>query len=218
MVKSDYSHIWDCCCDHGFLGARLLDREAAPHVHFVDIVPELMDNLRTRLGHFYLESTSSWSTHCLDVAQLPLQQYQGKHLVIIAGVGGDLMTQFVRDIHNHHPELDIDFLLCPVYQQYALRQQLIDFNFSVIQEKVVEDNQRYYEILYISRTSCQANPVGPVGRQMWQEHNEEQQRVLIRYRDKVLNHYQRIHSGGKENVQHIIDAYLAIQIHTEELA
>ncbi len=217
MVKSDYSHIWDCCCDHGFLGARLLSRNAAPHIHFVDIVPELMDTLRARLQHFYLESTSSWNTHCLNVAQLPLQQYDGKHLIIIAGVGGELITQFVRNIHNQHPDLNIDFLLCPVYQQYALRQQLIDFNFSVMQEKVVEDNQRYYEILYVSRTPCLENPVSPVGQQMWQEHSEEQQRVLTRYRDKTLNHYQRIQSGGKENVQHVIDAYLAIQIDRVEI-
>jgi tRNA (adenine22-N1)-methyltransferase len=177
-----------------------------------------MDKLSARLKHFHLESTSRWNTHCLDVAQLPLQQYEGKHLIIIAGVGGELMTQFVRDIHNQHPDLDIDFLLCPVYQQYALRQQLIDFNFSVMQEKVVEDNQRYYEILYVSRTPCQANPVSPVGQQMWQESSEEQQRVLTGYRDKTLNHYQRIQSGGKENVQHIVDAYLAIAINKTELA
>lgn len=45
MVKHGYDHIWDCCCDHGFLGASLLEREAAAHIHFVDIVPELINNV-----------------------------------------------------------------------------------------------------------------------------------------------------------------------------
>jgi hypothetical protein len=60
--------------------------------------------------------------------------------------------------------------------------------------------------------------VSPVGQQMWQESSDEQQRVLTGYRDKTLNHYQRIQSGGKENVQHIVDAYLAIAINKTELA
>ncbi|HSC68256.1 MAG TPA: SAM-dependent methyltransferase, partial [Cellvibrio sp.] len=45
MVTANYDHIWDCCCDHGLLGAALLARKAAPHIHFVDIVPELMRKL-----------------------------------------------------------------------------------------------------------------------------------------------------------------------------
>lgn len=52
MVTSDYTHIWDCCCDHGFLGAALLSRQAAMNIHFVDIVPELMDKLEKNCTNF----------------------------------------------------------------------------------------------------------------------------------------------------------------------
>jgi hypothetical protein len=45
MVTSDYTHICDCCCDNGLLGAALVSRHAAPHIHFVDVVPELMREL-----------------------------------------------------------------------------------------------------------------------------------------------------------------------------
>ncbi|QSA20815.1 SAM-dependent methyltransferase, partial [Vibrio furnissii] len=26
LVTQHYDHIWDCCCDHGFLGMTLLQR------------------------------------------------------------------------------------------------------------------------------------------------------------------------------------------------
>ncbi|HTG55937.1 MAG TPA: SAM-dependent methyltransferase, partial [Niabella sp.] len=52
-MGAGYTHIWDCCCDHGLLGAALLSRQAAAHIHFVDIVPELMHELKNKLQRFF---------------------------------------------------------------------------------------------------------------------------------------------------------------------
>ena len=45
QLKQSYDHIWDCCCDHGLLGFSLLDAQLAKTVHFVDIVPELLQQI-----------------------------------------------------------------------------------------------------------------------------------------------------------------------------
>ena len=111
MVTAQYDHIWDCCCDHGLLGAALLARSAAPSIHFVDIVPELMRELENKLHRFHpknAQSNSQWQTHCIDASSLPLQKFSGKHLVIIAGVGGDLMTDLVREIYQKNPTSNIN--------------------------------------------------------------------------------------------------------------
>jgi len=74
MVIENYDHIWDCCCDHGLLGAALLARQAAPHIHFVDIVAELMNELEKKLNRFFpvdSGSASQWQAHCMDVSALP---------------------------------------------------------------------------------------------------------------------------------------------------
>ncbi len=118
MVTGDYDHIWDCCCDHGLLGMLLLERRAAPWIHFVDCVAPLMQQLTLELQQFFptkqansltLSSVavkepnaalndshrqkSDWQVHCLDVAELPFHQVlnaaQTKQLIIIAGVGGE---------------------------------------------------------------------------------------------------------------------------------
>jgi len=235
MVTSQYDHIWDCCCDHGLLGFSLLSSQASSNIHFVDIVPALMTELEQKLQRFCPDSR--WKTHCIDVASLPLAQYKGKQLIIIAGVGGDLMMQFIEAIVQQHRStnsgvnLDIDFLLCPVHHQYALRQQLIALDFSLQDEMLVAENRRFYEILHVSSKQDSARPVSLVGDKIWQEisagagqkQSSKQAEIAASYLSKIIKHYQRIQQGIKQNernhsdkksvndVQHIIDAYQTVR-------
>lgn len=204
MVSPHYDHIWDCCCDHGYLGASLLDKQNVETVHFVDIVPELMQNLENKLKAFY--DLHNWQTHCLDVSHLPLQDYKGKHLVIIAGVGGDLTAQFIANINAQHPNLDIDYLVCPVHHLFTLRAKLNELKLGLVQEALVEDNKRYYEVLLLSSKQNQ-QPVSAVGEQIWQAENATQLDVAEQYLKQTLSHYQRIAKGKNNDVAHIITAY-----------
>ncbi len=214
MVTSQYDHIWDCCCDHGLLGSALLSRPEENTVHFVDIVPQLMAELENKLQRFY--PNSMWKTHCLDVANLPLAHYQGKHLIIIAGIGGDLMIEFIEAIHNKYSNLEIDFILCPVHHQFSLRQTLIDLDFSLQNEVLIEENRRFYEILLLAMAKDESKKINPVGEIMWQSTSRQQSEIATRYLTKTLAHFQRIQQGfrqGKTNdVQHIIEAYRAVTL------
>lgn len=217
MVTSDYSHIWDCCCDHGHLGTALLTRNAAQYIHFVDIVPELIETLENKLQHFHEDSETRWEALCQDVSTLPLSRYEGRQLIIIAGVGGDLMTKFIEDLHLHHPKVDVDFLLCPVHHQFTLRNKLNSLGFSCKQEALVEDNQRFYEVMLVSppradRDIDKLSAVSLVGESFWLSAIPEQDTIAQKYLAKTLAHYQRIQQGKKVDVQHIIDAYNAVTV------
>ena len=220
MVASGYDHIWDCCCDHGLLGAALLARQAAASIHFVDIVADIMQQLKTRLHRFYpLVATSAtycqWYVHCLDAALLPLDSFRGKHLIILAGIGGERMAELVNLIFTKHPSADIDFLLCPVHHQFALRQQLIALNFSLKTETLLKENQRFYEILLVSSGQPAEPPcqkIHPVGSQLWNTTSEEQRRIAAAYLDKTLNHYRRIQRNHALQIQPVIDAYGAVKL------
>lgn len=216
MVTAKYDHIWDCCCDHGLVGAALLSRQAAPYIHFVDIVPELTKQLKSKLFRFYPHnsesiSRSQWHVHCMNVSALPLHEFNGKHLIIIAGVGGDLMTEFVKEIFQRYPTADIDFLLCPVHHQFALRQQLIKFNFGLHTEALISENHRFYEILLVSTTSS-CLTISPVGNLIWQSNTPEGFKNVTDYLNKTLAHYHRIQLNCQPEVQLIIDAYKAVAI------
>ncbi|RUO38186.1 SAM-dependent methyltransferase [Aliidiomarina shirensis] len=197
MIPRGYDHIWDTCCDHGLLGAALLQNDVAPNIHFVDIVPELIAELEAKLHKFSAklipaDSALRWHTHCINTNALPLNAYSGKHLVIIAGVGGDLTQEIVTAIVPHHAGAKIDFLLCPVHHEYALRQQLIQLECHLLDETLVEENQRIYEILYISTNARAVKvPIQPVGSLLWQANKPEAVLVRKQYLKTRIQHYQR---------------------------
>ncbi len=210
MVSGQYHHIWDCCCDHGLLGASLISSHPSTNIHFVDIVPTLINELEQKLKRFY--SNALWHTHCLDVTNIPLTKFNGKHLVIIAGVGGDLIMQFVNAIHQQYKHLQIDFLFCPVHHQFALRNQLIELDFSLLDEALIEENKRFYEVLFVSSTNNGNCKIHHVGEKIWQSTSPQQTTSIQAYLTKTIKHYQRIQQGNTLNVQHIIDAYQNVKI------
>ena len=202
MVQGHYGHIWDCCCDHGLLGQLLLEQGRADCVHFVDVVPALMNSLESQLQQRY--SDCQWQVHCLDVARLPLHRYAAAgepQLVVIAGVGGDLLVDLVTAVCKAHPELPVEFLLCPVYHNYKVRTALAGLSLGLISEQLVADKQRFYEILHVSSASDE--PVSPVGDRMWDFTDTEHRNYL----QQTLNHYRRMASNPQQDISAALQAY-----------
>jgi tRNA (adenine22-N1)-methyltransferase len=231
LITSDYDHIWDTCCDHGHLGTSLISNQKAPSIHLVDIVPELITPLDEKLSRLfpnpYSPSTSDasspvptqWTTHCLDISALPLQQYSGKHLIIIAGIGGDLMIECMKSIISKHPALEIDFLVCPVRHLHTLRQQLIELKMTLKKEVLIKDNNIFYEIMLLSNAPLPTNKriplkqVSPVGEAIWQGETAEERRIAEEYLKIKIQHYQRMQPWLDDpEVEKIIKAYQDITI------
>ncbi|GGQ33248.1 tRNA (adenine(22)-N(1))-methyltransferase [Shewanella litoralis] len=219
MIPTGYTHIWDCCCDHGLLGAALLSRQAAPTIHFVDIVPNLMQQLEHKLERFYpLQNPPQWQVHCMNVAQIPLSDCPETPLVIIAGVGGDLMIELVNSICHNNPELQIDFILCPVHHQHELRQKLIELDCRLIDETLLEENRRFYEILYVSHLSKASSHdndpstlISAVGNKLWQVNTQQQLDIAQRYLNKVLRHYQKISLSNPQKAAQALQDYRMVR-------
>lgn len=212
MVTAEYTHIWDCCCDHGYLGTSLLAQRIANCIHFVDTVPKLLERISSDLTKNEAITNSCWQTHCIDAATLPLNKYSGNHLVIIAGIGGDLMTKLVEQIYNTHPKLTIDFILCPIRQTYSLRQKLIEFNFSLKDEVLLEDKHHFYEVLFVSSIYENVFAINPVGEKIWSWKTAQQKDIIKRYLAKMLNHYRRTQQGKSIEADNIVTAYESIRI------
>ncbi|MBS0045062.1 tRNA (adenine(22)-N(1))-methyltransferase TrmK [Shewanella sp. M16] len=230
MITGHYDHIWDCCCDHGLLGMLLLKRNVARQVHFVDCVPSLMQALELRLQRFFpadisglnphldpnlnpdidpnLSRHSQWQVHCLDVATLPLEQTsdKDKQLIIIAGVGGELLVELVRAILAQHPLRHLEFILCPVHHNYYVRQSLSALGLGLKSEHLLEENQRFYEILHVSTIAAPNGlPITATGSLMWQTLDEANLPRAHRYLSQVIGHYQRM--PAHKQTPEIIHAY-----------
>lgn len=186
-----YDHIWDCCCDHGYLGQQLLLEQPKSHIHFVDVVPHLIDEVTTRLSgssEKNNQSSSRWSSHCMDAAAITLNSGQS-HLVIIAGVGGDLLIEIVKSIVANHSSLmatgQLSFLLCPVRQLHKVRKGLNTLHLGLVSEQIVKDKQLFYEVIMVSNQS--KTSVSQVGDSMWNLNNKDH----VEYRDTMIKHYRK---------------------------
>ena len=247
MITKPYRHIWDCCCDHGFLGLTLLKREAAGTIHFVDCVPDIMSELTAVLERFFTISdtekqakNTSWQVHCLDVGQLvipddlvkvsakPSENIEpnpmSSHLIIIAGVGGEQTAELVTKIINNHPNQQLEFLLCPVHYHYHLRERLQQLNCTLIDEKLLCENKRFYEFIHVVtdggqvrylpskiESNSENSNISSVGSSMW----DFSLATHRSYLEKTLKHYQRMAINNQGNVNGInvnviIDAYQAL--------
>jgi tRNA (adenine22-N1)-methyltransferase len=227
MITSDYDHIWDCCCDHGYLGMSILNQQLNAKVHFVDIVPELMLDLDNKLTAYSKNvskiDSNTWQTHCIDIKTLPLESYSGKHLIIIAGVGGTQASEFVSalcELCDKHPHLEIDFLLCPVRKLYELRQQLITLKLELKSEVLVEENHQFYELILVSKPTAtadnhkvQAKTINTVGNQLWHCHNPLELKQAQSYLTKNLKHYQKMQQGvNNPEIGAILKAYQDVEL------
>lgn len=216
MVTRHYNHIFDCCCDHGFLGQALLQREVADTIHFVDVVEPIMAELQERLEQFYCTdySRNSWQVQCQDVARLSLPA-EGSTLVIIAGVGGDLLIELVTALVQAHPDHVLEFILCPVYHNYKVRQALTKLDLGLIDEKLVHENRQSYEVLHLTNSvsGAEVEPLSPVGNRMWDLSRADH----LQYLDKTIKHYQRMSQRreslvGSISAETIVAQYSALRL------
>jgi tRNA (adenine22-N1)-methyltransferase len=229
LITSEYTHIWDTCCDHGYLGESLISHQKAPNIHLVDIVPKIITPLDKRLSRLFSNPYSApssqanpqthWQTHCLDISKLPLQHYSGKHLIIIAGIGGDLMIECMRRIISEHPAQEIDFILCPVRHLHTLREQLIELKMSLKEEVLIKEKKIFYEILLLSNASLLTDqhtplkPVSPVGEAIWQCKTDKEKSEAQEYLEIKIKHYLNMKRGfDTPEVNKIIQYYQNITI------
>jgi len=208
MICQSYQHIWDCCCDHGFLGLTLLQRQAADTIHFVDIVPKLLKQIESDLQTHYgqAQNTSRWDVHCADVTNLPLAKASknpesDKHLIVIAGVGGELTIELMTAILSRFSTYPLEFILCPVHHNYKVREFLISKQLGLIAESLIIENKRGYEILHVALNA--SDPVSRVGSKMW----DFSQQAHLDHLQKSIQHYQRIAKNPLQDVQAIINQY-----------
>ena len=208
LINAPYDVIWDCCCDHGQLGMALLKRGAATQINFVDIVPALMDELKNTLIRFSDQQAAAckWQVLCQDVATIELSS-SAKQLIIIAGVGGELLLRLVQQIIANCPvklREQLSFIVCPVHHTYALRQGLQSLGLGLIKEQLVQENNRFYEVIQVNFNSQQ--PLTATGSEIWQ-HTQAQ-----RYLHQLLAHYTRMLNKDRGYFQQVLDDYQKIVI------
>ncbi len=184
-----YDCIWDCCCDHGYLGLQLLRDVPCHKLYLVDQLPHLINDIATRLEELQFNHGEAITA---DVGTLKFSPEQ-RHLIILAGVGGEHIIDILEAIERHHPHGSLDFLFCPTTTQYDLREYLVEHNFALEHEAIVAEKGRDYEIIYVrgKASTPQASRVSLIGK-MWDKDSASHQRYLT----KLITHYENRSRGN----------------------
>jgi len=180
-----YSVIWDCCCDHGYLGIKILQKDLCNRLVFVDQLAHIIEQLTDKLTPY---NTGKYSLITADAGDLNLNHLQN-NLVIIAGVGVETTIQIINSIEVNHPGLQIDYIICTSTIKKSLREYLSKNKFGLLAENLVCENKRYYEVLYVrggatgdlsssSSLSSQPLPGVPLDCNLWDVNNMDHQRFL----------------------------------------
>lgn len=181
-----YDRIWDCCCDHGYLGIKIVEAKLCDKLIFVDQVPHIIQWLDSKLEKLPQER---FDLIAGDAASLGFDANQ-RHLVILAGVGGGTIRAVMSAILKTYAGDSIDFLLCPTNGVFEVREYLIEEQVSSICEWIVSEKGRQYEVMHIRAGAEGGVKVSLVGN-MWDASNQEHQTYL----KKVIAHYQRAALG-----------------------
>jgi tRNA (adenine22-N1)-methyltransferase len=210
QINGSYEHIWDTCCDHGLLGFHLLTSQPKATIHFLDQVALITQPIEANLTQLSNVPKERWYVHTMDCKSIDLSPFSGTHLIIIAGVGGELAAKIIQAIVRNHPNQILEFILCPVHHTYSLRNILVDLDMKLIHEKILEENERYYELLHITTSNSAKQGIRPLTNvgAMWQENNPTHQNYL----KKLILHYQKKSYGGCQTSKMAIKDYTHINM------
>jgi tRNA (adenine22-N1)-methyltransferase len=199
MLEQQYSIIWDCCCDHGLLGMSLLERKQADKVVFVDILKPQMSLLKKELQWRFPAHDFNWQVICQDLREVNLPQVKSQ-LFIVAGVGGNKTIEFIESLCTAMQDVPFDMLICSVHGNYAVRKALINHGFYLRKEKIVLENKRFYEAIYVAKNAGEA--IVAAG-SMWDFQNSNHQT----YWQKTLQHYRKKAVADPAKFRAIVDDY-----------
>lgn len=203
-----YDQIWDCCCDHGYLGIHLLkyfseQSHKQPQINFIDQVPHITEKLRHKLEQ---SSFSHYQVLTHDVAELEFDEHQG-HCIIIAGVTANGLIGLLDKLLAINSRKSIDLVLCPARGIYDLRQFLIKKNMQLIDEAYVLENNRHYEIVHVrfQTTSIEipCKQISSIG-EFWQKGNNEH----ITYLKTRIDHFRKeTNDDARASAKHALVLY-----------
>ena len=117
--------VWDLCCDHGYVGLNAYESGLFPEVNFVDQVPHIIDNLKTRFQAEYFQAEHSQKAFFWPQDGGTLPQVQGT--MIITGVGAIAILKILRSISSNNNLQASRLILGPHRDEILFESELLNW-------------------------------------------------------------------------------------------
>lgn len=190
-IPQDSNIVWDLCCDHGALGRAIIESRSDTHVVFNDIHPDIMARLSAQLTRLQAKN--------YEIIIAPAEAIDLKSIdnqtVVIAGVGDEQCIAILQALSLQTHSKKCRFIISPTTKVALVRNYLIDAGFYLVDESVVTENKRSYEVITVSTSKhfggvkMNQNNGDNVGR-CWQhcpEHIQHLNKLIGYYEGQALN-------------------------------
>lgn len=142
--------VYDIGCDHGILGLSFTRSESAQTIHFVDPSLAVINDLRKKLitSHIPIRYTINIlhrSGQEIDLVSKP-------KCIFIAGMGGKEILEITQHLLPQMKASD-RLVVSPHRKILELRNYLHSSELGLVNEKVVEENQQFYQIITMEKSS-----------------------------------------------------------------
>lgn len=145
FVKEN-SIVADIGTDHGYIPGYLIENNISKKVIATDISKGSLDKAIEYIEKIgYKEYIDTRLGNGLEV----LKPYE-VDTVIIAGMGGLLIKDIIEKDLEITKTIN-NFIFQPMGAAEELRKYLYENNFKIIDEKIIKEDGKYYEIIYVSR-------------------------------------------------------------------
>ncbi|MBQ8293259.1 MAG: SAM-dependent methyltransferase [Bacilli bacterium] len=131
----------DIGCDHGYLGLGCIEKGVS-FLQNIDNKKGPLDTAKRNLKDYEHENVIYTLCDGLDGL------HENIDTVVISGMGGDLISQIIKKNLSKALKLKKIILVAHTKVQF-LRSEIMD-NFKIIDETLVEDNKKIYEIMILN--------------------------------------------------------------------
>jgi tRNA (adenine22-N1)-methyltransferase len=179
--------VWDIGCDHGHLGISFQNEPSVKSIYFVDSSPDVIQLLTKVVKDSYITKA-----HILSLKGQDVKIAEKSNCIFIAGMGGkeigEILTALMPDLSE-----DSLLVLSPHRKILELRQKLGKWPLILREERVIEENGQFYQILILFKGD-RGRRVSAYGEDIWEgeigeRYLEQQLRTYSVHRDQASLSY-----------------------------
>jgi tRNA (adenine22-N1)-methyltransferase len=175
----------DIGTDHGYIPVYLIKNKIARRVIAADVnngpLQSAQKNIALHHMENYIETRLGNGLEILQAGEVDT--------VIIAGMGGLL----IRDILVAHPEVTCGintFVLQPMVAQDDLRRWLLNNGFKIVDERLVKEEHRIYEVMVVKKGSQSVSD--EIYYEIGEKLIENKDPLVVEFINKYLKKYNEI--------------------------
>ncbi|KAB3538628.1 SAM-dependent methyltransferase [Alkaliphilus pronyensis] len=136
------SIVADIGTDHGYIPSYLIEKNIAKKVIASDVNKKPLENARSNIKGYGLDK----HIETRQGSGLQVLKPHEVDTVIIAGMGGLLISQLLEDSSKIAKTIE-NLILQPMQAQYDLRQYLVNNGYTIVEDILVKEDNKIYEIL-----------------------------------------------------------------------